>query len=419
MATPSKQGSSDRTLWVLVFSISLIAVISIVPWRRGGIYGGGVDRVVAAKAALELLAFGLAFALHATRRVVGSVGVRSLSLLAGIVIISTIGAFATGDGTASLVLSVRLAIVAATVVLIVKSAPPLIVLNSLLAAMAAVAIFAAVTGLSHGLNGGRLSGGIPNFQANMLAGLAAPSAVAIGAYIARRGFRLWSLALLALLGGIVFATGSRTALLVVFVGLILAVLTASRIPISTMIVALISAPLVYCVFAFTNTIPDVVARGQNTDQLLSLTSRTVAWDAVFAIPNDSWPKWIGFGLAAKTVAVQDRFRNVQVLDSSWVSVLAQAGIIGTLLLAIWVALTTVDSLTNPGLRGLALPLLAALLIRSVTESGLVDSNSMFLLLLTISLVLERGTKYPSANTPPPQFQMATPLPFTTRPKVSV
>jgi O-Antigen ligase len=416
MASTSKQGSSERTLWILVFIILLIAVCSVIPWRRGQIYSGGVDRVVAAKAALELIAFGLAFALHATRRVVGSVGIISLSFLAAIIIISTIGAYAADDITASLVLSIRLAIVAATVVLIVKSAPPLMVLNALLAAMGAVAIFAAITGAQHGLSSGRLSGGIPNFQANVLAGLAAPPAVGLGAYIARRGIRPWNIALLAVLIGIVFATGSRTALLVVFIGIIIAFLSANHVPTSTAIAALIATPFIYSLLAFTNTIPQVFSRGQDADQLLSLSTRTVAWNAVFAIPIDSWPKWIGVGLAAKTVAVQERFRNVQVLDSSWVSVLAQAGIIGTLLLGIWLAIAVIESLARPDLRALTFPLLVVLIIRSITESGLVDSSATFLLFLTIALVLEPGTKYPGVPRESQMYQLAKPLPFPVQSK---
>jgi O-antigen ligase len=412
MAPRSRAQPTGRSLWVLVFAILLLVVISVVPWRLGTIYSGGADPVVVAKAVVGIAAFCGALLLHTVIPVRGRVGVRTLSLLAGIVVISMVGAFAANDGPAALVLSIRIVLVSASVVLVVKSAPPVVVLTALLTALGAVALVSAATGAAHGLTDGRLSGGIPAMASNVLAGLAGPPAVGLATMIARRGIRAWTSVTFLVLFAIVFATGSRTALVVVIVGVILAlVFNGRRLPLSTAIMTIVALPLAYALLAFTNTATQVLSRGQSIQELSTLSSRTVAWDAVLAVPIDSWAKWIGNGLAAKTVAVQQRWRDVQVLDSSWVSVIAQAGIIGTILLVIWIVVTSVESLRRSPLRAIAVPLLVMLLIRSFTESGLIDSSPTFLVFLALSLILEPGSSSPGPGTGLRPYRLAEPLPI--------
>lgn len=404
----------DQKRFALVFLVLVLAVVSVVPWRRGSIYSGGADPVVVAKAVVGLIAFGSAVALRSTARVATSIGVRTLSLLAGIVLVSAVGAFAAGDGVAASVLTIRIALVAVTVVIVTKSAPPLIVLSALLAALGAVAVVSALTGAMQGFTDGRLSGGIPEMAPNVLAGLAAPPAIGLAADVVRRGVRLPNTAALVAMISIVVYTESRTALIVVMVGVALALLCGRKVAPSTAIVAIVAAPILYAVVTFTDTATQLLARGQNVQELSTLSSRTVAWEAVLARPFDSWGKWIGVGLAAKTVAVQQRWRNEQVLDSSWVSVIAQAGIIGATLLVIWIVITSIESLRRRELRAVAAPLLAMLLIRGFTESGLIDSSATFLLFLTVSLILEPGTRFPGRSKPQPRYQLAAPLPIESR-----
>lgn len=410
----TRQGRTERRDQLLVFLILLLVVISVVPWRRGTIYSGGADPVVVAKAIVGIIAFCCAFALHWVTKRTGSVGVRTLSLLAGIVLISAMGALAAGDATAALVLSVRIVLIAATVVIVVKSAPPLVVLNALLAALGVIALVSGATGALQGLTGGRLSGGIPEMAPNVLAGLAAPPAIGLAADIARRGFHLLNTAAIIAMLAIVFATQSRTTLLVAVIGIVLTLFLSRRIARSTAIVTIATVPVLYVLLTFTDTVVQIFARGQGLDQLTTLSSRTVAWDAVLATPVDSWAKWIGIGLAAKTVPVQQPWRIEQVLDSSWVSVIAQAGVIGTVLLVIWIVVTSVESLRRPGMRAVMIPLLVMLLIRSFTESGLIDSSATFLLFLTISLILEPGTMFPGRPKPEHPYQLAAPLPIAQR-----
>jgi hypothetical protein len=337
-------------------------------------------------------------------------------LLAGIVLIALFGALAASDASAALVLTVRIALVAATMVVVVRSAPPMVMLTALLAAMSAVAIVASVTGFQHGLVAGRLAGGTPQMAPNVLAGLAAPPAIGLAADIVHRGLRPWNVALLLGHVFIIFETGSRTALIVVVIGIALAFVCGGRLAASTAVITIAAIPFAYALVAFTDTIATLLARGQSVEELSTLSSRTVAWQAVLATPFDSWAKWIGVGIAAKTVEVQQRWRDVQVLDSSWVSVIAQAGIIGTLLLVIWMVWTTVESLRSRSFTALTTPLMAMLIIRSFTENGVIESSTTFMLFLAVSLILEPGTRFPGRMKPERPYALAEPLPIARREK---
>ncbi|QNE48063.1 O-antigen ligase family protein [Glaciihabitans sp. INWT7] len=414
MMAPTGAVNSSRKVWAAVFAVLTLTVVSVVPWRIGDLYDGGIDPVVIAKALLGGLSFGAGFLLMVRSPTRSSIGIRSLGLLAGIVLVSLDGAFAAGGPLAAVVLTVRIALVAATIVVVVRSAPPMTVLTALLAAMAVVTIVAAVTGLQSGLAGGRLAGGTPQMAPNVLAGLAAPPVIGLAAHIVHKGLRPWNVGLLVIHVAIVFATGSRTALIVVVVGIALAFLCGGRLAASTAIVTIAAIPFAYGLVAFTDTISTVLARGQTVEQISTLSSRTVAWEAVLSTPWDSWAKWIGVGLAAKTVEVQQRWRDVQVLDSSWVSVIAQAGIIGTVLLLIWMVWTTVEAVRTPSLSALAVPLMVILIVRSFTENGVIESSTTFMLFLSISLLLEPGTRFPSPLSHPVRYQMVEPLPVMKR-----
>src|SRR5690606_402131 len=112
-----------------------VLVLGLVPWRRGVLFEGGSDPVVVAKAALGVLTFVAAAALRLRSREPGTLGVRTLSILGLIVAVSTVGALAGDTVGADLVLTARIVLVAATVALLVSSAPHRLVLDALLAAL--------------------------------------------------------------------------------------------------------------------------------------------------------------------------------------------------------------------------------------------------------------------------------------------
>ncbi len=397
-----------------LFVIHGLVILSVVPWRTNDLYSGGVDPVVISKAIVGVAALVFAFLFHRARSVRGELGPRTIVLLLGIVLVSVLGALAAGGAGPDIVLAVRLLITAGTLILTVRSAPGVDVIATILAGMGAIAIVAGVTGGIHLAAGARLSGGVPQMQANVLAGLAAGPAIALGSLIFARGIRFWSLAMFFVFVALIFATGSRTALVVVLLGVVVAFLCAGRLPISTVVATIAVFPFAYAVVAFTNTVANLFSRGESITQIATLNSRTVAWEAVLATPFDSWAKWIGVGLAAQTVAVQQRWRDIQVLDSSWVSVIAQAGIIGTLLLVIWMVATGIESLRNTQLTALTTPLFVMLFVRSFTENGLIESSPTFVLFFALSMILERRTHFPSRRLESRRYQLATLLPITRR-----
>ena len=397
-----------------LFVIHGLVILSVVPWRTNDLYSGGLDPVVVSKAIVGVAALVFAFLFHRSRTVRGELGPRTIVLLVGIVLVSVLGALAAGGAGPDIVLAVRLLITAATIVLTVRSAPGVDVIATILAGMGAIAIVAGVTGGVHLAAGERLSGGIPQMQANVLAGLAAGPAIALGSLIFARGIRLWSLVMFFVFVALIFATGSRTALAVVLVGVVVAFLSAGRLPISTVVATIAVFPFAYAVVAFTNTVANLFSRGESISQIATLNSRTVAWEAVLATPFDSWAKWIGVGLAAQTVAVQQKWRDIQVLDSSWVSVIAQAGIIGTLLLIIWMVATGMESLRNTQLTALTTPLFVMLFVRSFTENGLIESSPTFVLFFAVSMILEQRTRFPSRRLEIRRYRLATLLPISSR-----
>ena len=405
------RGISPRW-WAGMFLVQTLVVVSVVPWRTDDLYDGGIDPVVIGKAVVGFAAFGFALLFYRSTPVHGDLGLRTITLLLGITLISVLGAFAAGGAGPDVILAIRLLLVAATLVLTAMSVPPVDLLATMLAAMGAVAIVAAVTGASHGLATGRLGGGIPQMAPNVLAGLAAAPSIGLVVHIVTRGVRVWSVLLVFVFFTLIFATGSRTALIVVLVGMVVAFVVAPRLPISAAIGAIAIFPVTYALAAFTDTIAKVLSRGQTIEEISTFSSRTVAWQAVLATPFDSWAKWIGVGLAAQTVPVQQRFRNVQVLDSSWVSVIAQAGVIGTVLLVVWIVTTGFDSLRRAELIPLALPLFVMLFIRSFTENGLIESSPTFVLFFALSLVLEQRTRFPGLRLHAPTYSIATPLPIS-------
>jgi hypothetical protein len=81
------------------------------------------------------------------------------------------------------------------------------------------------------------------------------------------------------------------------------------------------------------------------------------------------------------------------LDSTWVSLLVQAGWFGVLVGAGWVLWTVRGVLRAPRRhRVLFMGLLVFLLGRSVLESGLFDATVAFLLFTAVSLLAEGGSR---------------------------
>ena len=140
--------------------------------------------------------------------------------------------------------------------------------------------------------------------------------------------------LLGVLLGVVLATESRTALLGLALAAAVIVLTLRRMRRSVAVGLLALGTVILPALLYTPALMNMVMR-PGSASLLTLNSRTLAWETVLDTSARTWERWVGGGLSIKTVAVEGQYWDSQVLDSSWISALAQAGVLGTLVLAVW------------------------------------------------------------------------------------
>jgi hypothetical protein len=207
---------------------ALLVVIGAVGWRRGEYFAGSLDPVVVAKACVSLLALALALvavsAQPAARRRLGTGSLWLLGILLGG---SVFGALTYGNLVAGGVVAVRVALIGATMVLLLRAASGLQVLMSIAWACGIVAVTAALTGLPT-LAEGRLAGRIPAIDPNELALLAGVVVVVLAwrAVLGEAG--LAAAVPAAFFLAVVWATGSRTGLLMLLLGVLVMALYVRR-----------------------------------------------------------------------------------------------------------------------------------------------------------------------------------------------
>ncbi len=368
---------------------ALFVVVGSVGWRRGEYFTGSLDPVVVAKAAVGLLALALAFGLawSGSRRRVGTGSVWWLGVLLSS---SVIGALTAGNVVAGSVVAVRVALLGVTVLLLTRAAPAADVLTALVRACVAVAVVAAVTGIPAYAEG-RLAGGIPAIDPNELA-LLAGLGVLHAAWRVVIGQATAVAALTAMvLTGVVWATGSRTAVLMLVLCVLAMAVHIKRPQVGLVVTGLVliaSAPLAVL---STGAVADFLTRGG--DGTGTLGSRFIAWRAALTWADSQWQSVFGGGLSVKIIRVLGQYWDTQPLDSSWVSLLVQAGWFGVLVGAGWVLWTLCGVLKAPRAhRVLFVGLLVFLLGRSVLESGLFDATVAFLVFTAVSLLAEGGSR---------------------------
>jgi hypothetical protein len=366
------------------YLIWLLVLASLISWRRDVFFSGSIDSVVIAKAILSVAALTIAIFIPRRASAMMPVGFAGMIMVLFYCTLSVAGGYATGGVMPAAVVAVRLVILATTVLLVVRHFPAPLVLRSLLGSMALIGVVSAVLGAGSVLDGGRLSGTVPALNPNDFALLCAVPAVGL-VHDMTTGHRSWTyrLPLLTVLVGIVWLTGSRTGLFAMIVAMVLVIASNGRARIRTIVCAIAAVPVTFAVLAYTDTLGSVIER-----DLITLTARTTAWQAVLNTPNDTWRRWIGSGLDLRQVTVSGQYWEQQVIDSSWVSSLAQVGVIGIVLLAALTLLTVVWSVRARRLRSFTTPLLAFVLIRSFLESGLLDVNVTFVVFFTVSALCE-------------------------------
>jgi hypothetical protein len=144
--------------------------------------------------------------------------------------------------------------------------------------------------------------------------------------------------------------------------------------------------------ALTPVIQAWLQRGQDEQNLASLTGRQTVWDALLAAPRTTTEQLFGVGLTNKSF-------NGLPIDNSWLSVYNDQGYIGVALVAMFLCtLVVVAVLRPPSLeRACAIFLILYCLIASYTEAGLGDA-SPYLLNLAVAAALLCKSPTPAVTT---------------------
>ncbi|SDN47893.1 hypothetical protein SAMN05660642_04916 [Geodermatophilus siccatus] len=381
-------------------------VASTVAWRRGDIFAGAVDPVVVVKGLLSLLALAIALVVVQTRGGhLRQLGTGTLWFLGIFMTVSAMGALTYGTLVTSAVLTFRLLVLGSTVFLLLRAAPALQVVGALVRSCAAIALLAAMTGVVMAGQEPRLEGGIPPAHPNELALLSSVVVVwVVARVVVERATWLEALTAVVLLG-VVWATGSRTALIMLVVA-VLAMTVLVRRPraglvVGTQCILAVGIIVVYWTGA-------IVSFGERApDKGSTLESRFIAWSAARTWAESAWQAVFGGGLSVKLIPVKGQWWDQQLLDSTWVSALVQAGVLGLLVAVVWAIWVLRGVVRAPREhRVLFLGLFVFLVGRSLLESGLFDATPAFLLFVAVSVTVEGGSR--SSLTDPSTPRTAAP-----------
>jgi hypothetical protein len=167
-------------------------------------------------------------------------------------------------------------------------------------------------------------------------------------------------------GAVLIATHTRTAVLGTVVGLIVATASLLLGNVRARRVALVSgAATAVAAMFFASALTTWALRGQRADQVGELTGRTKVWSGVFETPRALVEEVFGSGLSNQSF-------NGLSIDSSWVSMFVDQGLVGVFLLTTVMLLLFIMAATRERgpERAAALFLLTYCVVASFTETGL-------------------------------------------------
>ena len=255
-------------------------------------------------------------------------------------------------------------------------------LNSLFVVLGSV-LLGLMVSPSRALDHGRLSG---EFWPITPVQVADFSAVALGLVIV-----LWfcgeapgrrTLAAVAALGAMLLMTHTRTEVIALLAGLLVAGLSMFMVKARVRkLFASLAITASIAVIAFSSVLTTWLARGQNSQQLTGLTGRTTVWAAVVNTPRDWFQVLFGFGLS------NEGFNGLPI-DSNWLTAYQDLGLVGVTIVAAMLLFVLVNAYFQPRSerRALALFLVTYLMVTSYTETGL-SNASMYLLELALAASL--------------------------------
>jgi len=387
---PSGAGNVGLTTRCFVFAVVFAIVADVTPWRVGTYFSGQLDWVVLAK--LGLLMAAVLVVLWARSRVAR--GGRSFTAVMASALLlvglyagsSALGSFAFGSFVSSVELSVRVLAVGLVALVLIELVGPMTVISTLSRVLAAVAIFVSATGSTSTADyPGRLVGGFPPVNPNEIAFLAAVPMIYFVWRTVNVDVSYLRIVVAVTLGLIILLTQSRTAAAItaaVVLCLIIRGTRDSRLSLGIITTALIGLA---SIVTFTNIVDNIVSRG-GTQGGDSVGGRSIAWNAVLNMDRDPVENLFGQGLADKIIPVEGQWWSAQPMDSSWFSAFVQAGLIGFALAVALVVYAVVQALRNARpASDLWLALIVLVVIRSITESGLLDTTTSFFVFMLVSM----------------------------------
>ncbi len=182
---------------------------------------------------------------------------------------------------------------------------------------------------------------------------------------------------------IVVLTQTRTALIALVAGVVCAALTlflARQRVRRVATVVLVAAPMV--VIALAPAVSSWFTRGQSEEQIAGLTGRRQVWEKLLVAPRSEFNQWFGFGLSDKSFGGHS-------IDSSWLALYQEQGLVGTAIVAFIVLFLLVALAFRPAgpERALATFLIVYCAVASYTEVGLGDASPYVLHLIVAASLL--------------------------------
>lgn len=389
-AKPTTRTRTDIARWQLYLNC-LLLVACTIPWRRGTYFSGALDPVVAAKGLLGGAGLAMAFLLSRRSPWHTAVGARTLGLATFYLLVSCLGGWAAGQALPSVVVAVRVAMLLTSLALLLHAVGVSRLITAMVHSMGLVALFAVGTGAGS-LGTGRLQGGVPPLTPNEIALLGgAVLLLTVQRMIEGQAAR-WEAVLAVGLFGVVWLTGSRTTFATLFLAVGVMVFQARKFSVPGFVAMVAAIPAVAFAALGTSAVTNMLTRGGDQN-VTTLASRTIAWKAALTMDGSEWQRWFGGGLPMKHIPVTGQYWQSQLLDSSWISALVQTGLVGLVIITVWVLATLASAFRTPRpWRPLWVGLVVFVGLRSLLESGLFDASSSFIVFAMVSLMTERATR---------------------------
>ena len=240
------------------------------------------------------------------------------------------------------------------------------------------------------IGSGRLSGAIWPIPATQVAHYAA---VTLGLVVVlwlcdRRNGRVTLLAV-AVTGAVLLLTATRTALVAMIAGILIAglslIVAKAR---ARKLFAGAAAVATIAILTLSGFITTWLARGQGAGELSSLSGRTDFWGPLLAFRRDRFQELFGFGLS------NDSFGGLPI-DSNWLASYQSQGLFGVVVCATILIFLLVASYfqPRPTQRALALFLVIYCLVASFTEIGFSGASTYMLDLSVAASVLVANAAY--------------------------